>query len=127
MFGEFFLPEIQEQCKAYEYPMYHLDGPEEIKHLDMLLDIPELKSIQWVPIPGKGDVREWMPLFKRIQKAGKSLYFAVSPWYGTSYKDIEYVLEELSPKGLFIDTVCDTEEEAKWLMSKLDRWSCSRL
>lgn len=124
MFEEFFLPEIQDQCKKIEYPMYHLDGPEEIKHLDMILSIPELKAIQWVPLPGKGDVREWMPLFKRIQRAGKGLYFAVGPWYGTSYKDIEYILQELSPKGLFIDTACETEEEVRWLEKNLPKWSC---
>jgi hypothetical protein len=93
----------------------------------MILSIPELKAIQWVPKPGRGDVREWMPLFKKIQSAGKGLYFAVAPWYGTSYRDLEYVLQELSPKGLFIDTICDTEAEANCLMNRLGRWSCTHV
>jgi len=104
--------------------MYHLDGPEEIKHLDMLLEIPELKAIQWVPIPGKGHYRDWLPLFKKIQKAGKSLYFALGEGFGTSYKDIEEILTEISPKGLFIDTYCGSEEEARWTIKNLDKWSC---
>ena len=124
MFEEFFLPEIQNHCKFFEYPIYHLDGPDEIKHLDMLLEIKELKAIQWVPTPGQGDPRMWMPMFKKIQTAGKSLYFELNPWCGSSYKDIEYVLQELSPKGLFLDTSCETEEEARWLLKNLGKWSC---
>lgn len=111
MFEEFFLPEIQAQCRKIDYPLYHLDGPSEIKHLDLILSIPELKAIQWVPNPGYGDVREWMWLYKKIRAAGKSLYFEVSNWYGTGGKDIEYVLDEMSPDGLFIDVYCENMEE----------------
>jgi hypothetical protein len=126
MFEEFFLPEIQDQCKKIEYPIYHLDGPGEVKHLDLILSIPELKAVQWVPSPGQGKVEDWMPMFKKIQDAGKGLYFAVAYWYGSKPKDIEYVLQELKPEGLYLDIWCESEEETVWLEKKLPEWSVWR-
>lgn len=123
MFEEFFLPEIEEQSRSIEYPIYHLDGPDEIRHLDALLSIAELKAVQWVPNPGEGQVNRWLSMFKKIQKAGKSIYFAVAPWYNTDWHDIAYALEELSPEGLFIDAVCSSEEEADWIEQQLPKWS----
>jgi hypothetical protein len=126
MFQEFFLPEIAQQCREFEYPIYHLDGPGEIKHLDALLSIKELKAIQWVPNPGDGAVGKWLPMFKKIQQAGKGLYLALAPWYGTSWKDSEQLLQELSPNGLFIDTVCGSQEELQWMEQQVAKWSCRK-
>ena len=48
-----------------------LDGPDAIRHLDSLLSLPKLSGIQWIPGAGSPSVSEWIPLLKRIQKAGK--------------------------------------------------------
>lgn len=117
MFAEFFLPEIQAQCRWLDHSIYHLDGPGAIGHLDLLLEIPELDAIQWVPGAGAPPPVQWMNLLKKIQRAGKGLHISVDK------QDVETLLSELSPKGLMIATSCDSIEEAKDLLKKAEHWT----
>ncbi|MGQ9493303.1 MAG: hypothetical protein ACUVR2_06020 [Anaerolineae bacterium] len=78
MFERFVLPNLMICCDALDYPLYHLDGPGQIKHLDMLLSIPRLRGIQWVPGEGNPPPQEWLPLLKRIRDGGKLCYVDVS-------------------------------------------------
>ncbi len=62
MFERFALPGLTVWAGALDYPFYHLDGPGQIKHLDMLLSIPRLRGIQWVPGDGQPTPDQWLPL-----------------------------------------------------------------
>lgn len=73
MFEQFCVPHIRSQCAAMDYPFFHLDGIGMIPHLDALLEIPELKAIQWQPGAGKEELEQWYPLLKRMLDAGKSV------------------------------------------------------
>ena len=67
------MPHLQEECRNLDWSIYHWDGPGQIPHLDLLLDIPELTGIQWVPgagKPGTGSPK-WFDLYRRIQARGK--------------------------------------------------------
>lgn len=79
MFERFVLPDLETCCAALDYPFYHLDGKGQIAHLDMLLALPYLRGIQWVPGEGQPPPEEWMPLLKRIRDAGKLCQLKVSP------------------------------------------------
>ncbi len=117
MFAEFVLPHLQEQCRRLDYSIYHWDGPGQIPHLEILLDIPELNGIQWVPgagQPGTGSPK-WFALYKRIQERGKLLVLPVM-----DKNDVLNVVENLSPKGLLIQTQCDDEDEARELIAKAE-------
>jgi 5-methyltetrahydrofolate--homocysteine methyltransferase len=48
MFDEFFLPALEQQTRWIERTIFHLDGPEAIRHLDSLLALPRMSGIQWV-------------------------------------------------------------------------------
>jgi len=78
MFERFVLPNLTICCDAMDYAFYHLDGPGQIKHLDMLLSIPRLRGIQWVPGEGNPPPQEWLPLLKRIRDGGKLCYVDVT-------------------------------------------------
>ena len=102
-FQRFVLPDIIEQAEHMDYAIWHLDGPEEIKFLDDIL--PHVTGIQYVPglkpgMPQDGD-DEWMPLYKKIQKAGKNnCMLILNPAKVTRvYKKFE------DPAGLFVYTV----------------------
>lgn len=114
-FEEFCLPDIQRQCSMLDYSIYHLDGPDAIKHLDMILEVKELNAIQWVPGAGKPPARAWTAMLKKIQQAGKSVYIH-SP-----ARDVEGILEELSPRGLMINVedVFESVSEAEAFIERV--------
>lgn len=120
MFREFFLEDLWEQAQWLDHSIYHLDGPGAIRHLDLLLDIPELDAIQWVPGAGAPPMSQWIPLLKRIQKANKGVHISVDPG------EIEIILNELSPRGLFIQTYANTVEEADRIVALAAKMSCKK-
>ncbi len=119
-FAEFCLPDIQAQCRLLDTSIFHLDGPDAVKHLDALLEIRELDAIQWVPGAGKPPAVAWLPMLKRMQAAGKSLYIS-SP-----AADVEAILQALSPRGLMIsvEDVFGSAEEAEAFIAHVER-ACS--
>ena len=58
------MPSLQQQCQKLDYTLYHLDGPDAIKHLDALMEIEELDALQWTPGAGKPDGGDelWYPI-----------------------------------------------------------------
>jgi hypothetical protein len=79
MFERFVLPDIAACCDALDHGFYHLDGPGQIPHLDMLLSLGRLRGVQWIPGAGKPPPEEWLPLLKRIRDAGKLCQLYVTP------------------------------------------------
>ncbi len=123
MFREFFVPEIKKEAAWCEYATYHIDGPDAIRnHLDAILAIDEIDNIEWTPGSGSPPTYypAYMPLYKKIQQAGKRLYLLAEP------EEIEPLLSELSPKGLFLCTHADSEDEANALLKKIEKWSAQR-
>jgi 5-methyltetrahydrofolate--homocysteine methyltransferase len=54
--------------------LYHLDGPGELTHLDLLCTIPNLHAIQWVPGPAIGFLDDVsFALYRRIIEKGKKV------------------------------------------------------
>lgn len=48
-----------------------MDGPGQLDKLDSLLQIPELKGVQWVPGAAEADVSCWPEVYRKIRNAGK--------------------------------------------------------
>ena len=117
MFDEYLLPFIDEQTKWVERTIYHLDGPDAIRHLDALLDLPRLTGIQWVQGAGEKPTVEWIPLLKQIQDAGKLVYATCEK------HEIGTIMEELKPEGLMLVTQCANEQEAGELLQKIESWT----
>ncbi len=93
MFERFVLPDLDSCCHAMQFPFYHLDGTGQLKHLDMLLSIPELKGIQWVPGEGQPAAAEWLDLLSRIRKSGKLVQV------GTTYEGALKIVKALGKIG----------------------------
>ena len=108
-FERFVLPDIIEQADHMDYAIWHLDGPEQIKFLDVIF--PHVTGIQWVPglkpgVPQDGD-DHWMPLYKKIQKAGKNIQMMIF-----DRPLIPHVYKQLDAKGLFVYTVYMSRAQA---------------
>jgi hypothetical protein len=96
-FRRFVLPFIREQCQKLDYSLYHLDGVEAIRHLDLLLGIEKLNAIQWTPGVGQpqGGNPCWYGLYKRIRAAGKSI---MPCW--VELNELQPLLDEVGPEGV---------------------------
>ncbi len=92
MFDEVFLPGIAEECRHMEASIYHLDGPNALRHLDSLLEITELNAIQWVYGEGHGRATDWLPVYQRCQAAGKGIQLYAGA------DELDTIMEHLHPR-----------------------------
>ncbi len=123
MFEEFFVPEILKMGNWCEYGVYHLDGPACMRNmLDILLDIDQIKTIQFTPGAGQAPTfsDEYMPQYQKILSRGKNLYLLVNP------DEVQKILAELPPEGLFMRTYVESEEQADDLLKQVTKWSSRR-
>ncbi len=97
-FREFVLPVLERSINhSPKYNYYHLDGPGELCHLDMILGIENLKCMQWVPAPNDGDQRKWGWLFRRFSDAGKNI------WYCGGLDNLDLLIEQTgTAKGIYM-------------------------
>jgi len=121
MFAEFVTPYLARQCARLDYSVYHLDGPECIRHVQHLVKIPKLNAIQWTPGPGfdVGDTR-WYDLYHEVRAGGKSLLLI-----GVHPDFIKPLLKEFGPDGLFImpGKKYETEQEGFDFIKQVEDWS----
>lgn len=117
MFERFVAPHIESQCRWLDYSIYHLDGPGEIPHLDILLDIPELTGIQWVPGAGNPqcDSPKWFPMYKKILSKGKLLVLQSFD----NKSRIPNILEEIGDKNILISLWLDDESSAREFVKRI--------
>jgi 5-methyltetrahydrofolate--homocysteine methyltransferase len=108
MFREFVRPEIAKTAAKLTNSFYHLDGKGQLPHLDHLLDIKELKGIQWVPGGGAAEIDEWPDVFRRIRQAGKLIQF------NDTMERFDRVVEQLgSPEGMILMTTVEPQDRQR--------------
>lgn len=118
MYEEFALPELEGMANWLDNSVYHLDGQEQIRHLDMILSVKKLNMIQWTPVAGQPDTSEFIPVLRKIQQAGKGLVLVPKK------QEIEKLLNGLSSKGLqLIINDAESEDEAKEIIKKVAAWT----
>lgn len=117
MFKRFFLTEIEEEVRWLDRSIYHLDGPQAVRHLDALLSIEKLDAIQFVYGAGAGPATKWLQVYKRIQDAGKNMHVSLEP------HEIGAFMEALRPEGVMLCTWAETEEHADALIAQVAKWT----
>ena len=122
MYKRFVVPELEELCDFLDYPVYHFDGQEQIRHLDALLSVKKLRAIQWTPVAGQPRTSTFIPVFQKIQKAGKNLILLPQP------DEVEPLLDNLSCRGLhLIINGLQTLEQADEMMKLIEKHSADRI
>lgn len=126
MFREFILPSLKRQAACMENAIYHLDGPEEIQHLDDVLTIPNLHAVQWVPLPAADESGEViqdycddmaLDVYRRILRDGKKVVLL-----GVPIDQIETIFERMgTDDGFFITAFAKSEAEAEYYVPLFDR------
>jgi len=123
-FEEFVLPDVTEQARHIERPVWHLDGVGELAHLDMILDLPGLAGIQWAPGAGQAPEwdEKWFPVYRKIQDKKVNLILR----RGASEKDpkgMEKLIKTIDPAGTYISAVFSCEEKAAEMAENIEKWS----
>ena len=113
LFRKFVLPDVNAELDFWDASIYHLDGLGSLRHLNFLLESPKLKAIQWVPGDGQPGMEEWIPLLKKMQAAGKSLYVNCTPGNAMA------LLDALSPKGLLLEFHCKSQADAMDILAMM--------
>lgn len=118
MFDDVFLPGIRQECCFYERSIYHLDGPGALRHLDSLLEIPELNAIQWVCGAGNEGFARWGKVYQKIQAAGKGIQMMCS------VSELSQVFEALRPEGVWFASISGIEDEetANAVVRRISAW-----
>ena len=79
MFKSHVQASLTKQCQALDHSVFHLDGPDTIKHVPTLMEIKELDALQWTCGAGKpdGGYEGWYPIYDQVHDAGKGLWIAL--------------------------------------------------
>ena len=120
MFDEIFIPSIEMQTRYLDHTVYHVDGIGNFRHVDSLLEIGRLQALQILPGAGKDSPLHFMDVLKKVQSAKRNLHIGIPAC------EVKHALDQLSARGLFIVTQCDTEDEARDLLKCVERWSVDR-
>ena len=118
MFEEFFLEGIIEECNKLDRSIFHLDGPDCIKHLDMLLEIKKLNAVQWVCGAGNEGFMRWLDVYKKIQTAKKGVHLHID------ISELDDVIQNLKPDGLWFNYISgvSNKEEADAVLKRIANW-----
>jgi len=116
-FKQFALPALLYEVQHMTHNIFHVDGKGVARHLDTILQMPNVQAIQWVQ--GMGDdlpIMQWVPLIKRIQAAGKSVVVDLSP------AELEDFIGAVQPQGIFLTMASEDEAEERAILNRITRW-----
>lgn len=109
MYEELIVPELLMEIDYLDASIYHLDGPDALKHLDRLLKIEKLKGIQWVYGAGAPTASHWLETIQKIQDAGKIVHIEVKP------EELEFMLQNVKPEGVLFQVNAESRKQAEEL------------
>ncbi len=105
---ELIWPDIRFEMAPLERSIFHLDGPQALKHLDLLLECPRLHAVQWVYGDGHGRARDWLEVYRRARNARKSVQVLAADG-----EDALAVLEAIGPRGVWLSVMQGFESVAE--------------
>lgn len=116
LFIEFCLPLIEREMTGMTHNIFHLDGKGVARHLDSLLQLPQIHAIQWVQGIGlDAPIMQWVDLIKKIQHAGKSVVVSLG------LDELEDFIDAMNPEGLLL---CIEAQEClqPQIIKRVEQW-----
>ena len=116
-FRAFVQPWLAVETQAMTHNVFHMDGKGIARHLDAVLELPNVQAIQWVQ--GVGDdlpIMQWVPLIQRIQAAGKGVVVDLDR------AELDAFMEAVRPQGIFLCLASESEDEEIAILKKLEQW-----
>lgn len=126
-FRDFIQEPLREQAKKADCVLYHLDGPDAIRHVDALMEIEEIDALQWTSGDAgpDGTLEDWEVIYDKVRKAGKSLWIKVySGEFEDWIKNVDRLVQKYGSKGMFFMFPEMSMEQAETLLAYADEhWS----
>jgi len=117
MYRDVFLEGVIRECKFLDHSIYHLDGPDALRHLDAILEVAQLDGIHFIPSPGDASFGRWAGTYKHIQDAGKCMVI------NCALEEVKAIPDVLKPEGLLLNIENVTSlEEAEKVLEFLGSW-----
>ena len=78
-FRRFIQPALASQAEGADSVLYHLDGPDAIKHLPALMEIDGIDALQWTAgsYNPDGTHEQWFSIYDQARRANKGLWVQV--------------------------------------------------
>lgn len=123
-FNEFIIPSLKRQCDALDNTLFHLDGPECLRHLPALMKLEKLSALQYTPGAknARGGDPLWDPVYKAVKDAGKGAWVTLCEY--TAEDAVEYadrLVKTHGGQGFYFHFPQMTRQQAQALMLKAER------
>lgn len=126
-FREFIQDSLRKQAQKADCVLYHLDGPQAIRHMDALMEIEEIDALQWTSGDAgpDGTLEDWDVIYDKVRKAGKALWVKVySGGFEDWLKNVDRLVQKYGSRGLFLMFPEMSMEQANRLLDYADaHWS----
>jgi hypothetical protein len=116
-FREFALPALVDEVTHMTHNIFHIDGKGVARHLDAILELPNVQALQWVQGVGEDvPILQWVPLIRRIQAAGKSVVVDLNK------SELEDFISAVKPEGILLCVASASEEEEQAILKRVEKW-----
>lgn len=116
-FETFAMPSIQAEVRRAKRNVFHVDGKGVARHIDRLLELPEIDAYQWVQ--GMGDdtpILQWIPFIQKIQNHKKGVVVDLKP------DELDAFMQAVDPKGIYLCIDVAEQTQQQEILEKLLRW-----
>lgn len=104
-FKDFIVEPLRRQARKLDNVLYHLDGPDCIKHLDAIMQVEEIDALQWTSgdYGPDGTLEDWYVIYDKARRAGKSLWVNVySGEFEDWIKNVDRIVKRYGSNCLFL-------------------------
>lgn len=126
-FREFIQESLRKQAQQLDNVLYHLDGPDAIKHLDAIMEIEEIDALQWTSGDHgpDGALEDWYVIYDKARAAGKSLWIKI---YSGEFEDwiagVDKLVARYGSHSMFLHFPEMSMEQARILLEHGEKyWS----
>jgi hypothetical protein len=117
LFQRFGLPLLKKEVQTMTHNVFHVDGRGVAKHLETILNVPEVHAVQWVQGVGSDyAIMQWVPFIKDLQARNKPVIVDLSK------EDLNDFISVMDPKGLFLWVASESEEEEIEILKRIEKW-----
>ena len=126
-FRAYIQPSLDQQSRRADCVLYHLDGPDAIKHMDALMQIDGIDALQWTSGDAgpDGTLPDWDVIYDKAILAGKSIWVKVySGQFEDWLRNVDRIVQKYGSHSLYLMFPEMSLEQAQRLIDYAEKnWS----